>query len=333
MIPALGSNDGLEATLVSVLQNRPRDCEVVVALDRPYADPYELSDEVAFVDVRDGQGLAAMLTAALSHCRAPIVHVLAAGTEVDEGWTDAALEHFCDDRIAAVAPLVSYSREESAVCAAALAYTRGGRRVRVGRQTEPADYRSGEDVLGPTCWAGFYRRDALLRLPRAFDPAVTDGLCDVDVALQLKQAGYRAVVEPQTIVYRSLAAKPEATGFEGGRGAERLFWRNAPAGRWLGSLAAHGFTLLGELFSSRTAGEKLRRFAGRLLALGEVVGYRRHRAALRGVGTPGLQFAVTSTGDRIRIDAAHARPATSSAAKPAETADRLRREDETGRAA
>ena len=43
-----GSIESLESTLVSVLENRPPDCEVLVALAGPYADPYELSGEVRF---------------------------------------------------------------------------------------------------------------------------------------------------------------------------------------------------------------------------------------------------------------------------------------------
>jgi hypothetical protein len=330
VIPALGSTEALEATLVSVLQSRPSDCEIVVALDRAYDDPYQLADEVRFVNVGQTSGLAAMLAATLRHCRAPIVHVLAAGAEVDDGWSDAAVEHFCDDRIAAVAPLLLYSREETNVCSAGLGYGRGGRRVRLGRGEQPGDFRSGDDVLGPTHLAGFYRRDALLRLPQAFDATVTDALFDVDLALQLKRAGYRAVVEPQTIVYRLAAASPEVDAFAVGRGAERLFWRNAPTLGWVGSLAAHPFTMLGELTATRSVGEKLRRVLGRAVALFEVIGYRRHHTALKSVGTPGLQFAVTSTGDRIRFDAPHARSTT--IAKPTPTADR-RSDGETGRAA
>ena len=45
VIPVLGSLDGLEDTLVSVLENRPADCQIVVVLNQPYDDPYDLKDE------------------------------------------------------------------------------------------------------------------------------------------------------------------------------------------------------------------------------------------------------------------------------------------------
>ena len=36
----------LEETILSVLENRPRDCEIIVAHDGSYCDPYQLVDEV-----------------------------------------------------------------------------------------------------------------------------------------------------------------------------------------------------------------------------------------------------------------------------------------------
>lgn len=305
VIPALGSLDALEATLVSVLQNRPSDCEVVVALDREYDDPYELGEEVRFLTARGATTIADALDAVIRLCRAPVVHVLAAGAEVDEGWADAALAHFCDDRIAAVAPLVLRHRNEATVCSAGVDYTCGGQRLRRGCGDELAQHDTSVDVIGPTATAGFYRREALLKLPKAFESRVTDRYLDVDLALQLHAVGYRSVFEPQSIAYRQTATSATTSAFEAGRGAERLFWRNAPTMGTLKSLAAHPFAIARELFDSRTVGAKLAGLAGRVLALAEIVSYRRHHRALNSLGMPGLSYAVTSTGDRVRFDAPH----------------------------
>ena len=40
----------LEETLVSVLQNRPDNSEVLVMHDGTYEDPYDLVDEVRFIE-------------------------------------------------------------------------------------------------------------------------------------------------------------------------------------------------------------------------------------------------------------------------------------------
>ena len=96
VISAAGSVDALEATLVSVLENRPAGCEVLVALTRPYADPYDLKDEVRFLTPPRRTSPVAALNLALASVQSPVVHVLAAGCVVSEGWTNAALSHFAD---------------------------------------------------------------------------------------------------------------------------------------------------------------------------------------------------------------------------------------------
>ena len=88
VISAVGNVQSLEGTLVSVLENRPADCEIVVALNRPYADPYELKGEVRFVTARGAT--VAGINQALAATRAPFVHLLASGCQVTEGWTDEA---------------------------------------------------------------------------------------------------------------------------------------------------------------------------------------------------------------------------------------------------
>jgi len=312
VIPALGSFNALEATLVSVLQNRPTHCEVVVALDRPYADPYQLADEVRFVVVREARSVAEVLDGVVKFCRGAVLHVLTPGVEVEDGWTDAPLEHFFDDRIAAVAPLVLERRDEAVVCAAGVDYSCGGKRWLAGHG-DPADaYDEPIDVLGPTALAAFYQRDALLKLPHAFAAAVTDRWFDVDLALQLKTAGYRAVVEPRSVVYREAAVVPQVSAFATGRGAERLFWRNAPTLGLVRSVLMHPFTIARDLIAAGTAGEKAAAVVGRLTALLDVVAYRRHRSQLRALGTPGLSYVVSTTGDKIRLDGAHPHPAGSS---------------------
>jgi len=330
VIPALDALERLEGTLVSVLQNRPDDCEVVVLLNRPYDDPYQLGDEVRFIVVREGTDTASALEAGLRLCRGEVLHVLAPGAEVEEGWTAAALEHFYDNRVAAVAPLVLQSREEDLVCSVGVEYGIGGSRKRAGCGRSPEEFTRNADVLGPTLVAAFYRRDVLLALPSPFDSSVTDGLLDVDLALQIKAAGYRSIFEPRSLAYRSDAVVREASPLASGRGAERLFWRNAQSIGWVRSLAMHGFTLAGELLARRSLGDKLLRLAGRGIGCCDLISLRRHRRALAAMGRPGLAYAVASTGDRIRIDKAH--PRSVGGAKAPNVVD-MRRDDDSQRAA
>lgn len=331
VIPALDSLNLLEGTLVSVLQNRPDDCEVVVLLNRSYDDPYQLGDEVRFVVVREGTDTASSLEAGLRLCRGEVLHVLAAGAEVAEGWTSAALDHFHDNRVAAVAPLVLQSRdEEDVVCSVGVEYGVGGSRRRRGCGRSAEEFSRNTDVLGPTLVAAFYRRDVLLSLPSPFDSSVTDGLLDVDLALQIKAAGYRSVYEPRSVAYRSEAVVREASPLASGRGAERLFWRNAQSIGWVRSLAMHGFAVAGELLARRSLGDKLLRLAGRGIGCCDLIAFSRHRRALAALGRPGLAYAVSSTGDRIRIDKPH--PRTVGGVKAPSTTE-MHRDDDSQRAA
>ncbi len=66
IISAVGSVESWEGTLVSVLENRPADCEIIVALSQPYADPYDLKDEVRFVAPLGRGSATATINAALA---------------------------------------------------------------------------------------------------------------------------------------------------------------------------------------------------------------------------------------------------------------------------
>lgn len=326
VIPALDSLELLEGTLVSVLQNRPDECELVVLLNRAYDDPYDLGGEVRFVVLPEMNTLGSALRSALELCRGSILHVLSAGVEVEEGWADAALRHFQDNRVAAVAPLVLRSRAEEVVWSCGLEYGAGGTRRRRCCGQSLDQLRSGGDILGPSLYAAFYRTEVLRALPAPFDDRVTAELLDVDVALQLRAAGYRSVVEPRSFTYREAAVLPTATPFAEARGAERLFWRNAPAVGWLRSVVSHPFVIAGEVVRRRSFGAVTLAMLGRLVACLEIFSYGKHHRALAALGTPGLAYTTTSTGDHIRVDAAHPRSAAGGVKAP-KTADHRRDDD------
>ena len=50
IVPLMGDLKRFEDTLVSVLENQPEQSEVVVVLNGPYDDPYDLRSEVKFVE-------------------------------------------------------------------------------------------------------------------------------------------------------------------------------------------------------------------------------------------------------------------------------------------
>jgi hypothetical protein len=278
IIPVVGSTQGLETTLVSVLEKRPADCEILVVLNTPYADPYGLKGEIRFLEAR-GVGLVACATIGIQASGGEIVHLLTAGFEVTDGWADAALRHFRDPTVAAVAPLVRDAADPRRVRSTGIEYHRGGRRA--VRATIPNSPHGKSAVLGATVEAAFYRKSALESLGDGLPSGVGDELADVDLALGLKYAGFRAVFEPQCEILADQLAAGEPRGFRHGLHAERLFLRKLPATGWAPSLALHPFTVAGELLKSLPRGAAFAQLLGRLAAWFSPSDYRLHHVWLR----------------------------------------------------
>jgi hypothetical protein len=276
LIPFLGERDSLETTLASVLQNRPDGSEIIVALGRDYDDPYQLDQEVRFVPARGG--LVDALNEGFRACQAPIIHPLECGATVVEGWVDRALEHFRDGRIASVAPLIVDADAPERVLSAGLEYHCGGACRQRGRGTSAGGAGAiPGDPIGPGIAAGFYRRSALGDGHPVFDLALGPGLAGVDLALRLREAGYRTACEPSSVVLQPRDKAIFFGGFTQARQTERLFWRHVAANGWRGSLGSHGLLVARELACSLPHPRAATQIAGRLLAACEWGHARRQR--------------------------------------------------------
>lgn len=271
VITANGSIESLESTLVSVLENRPADCEVVVALSGPYADPYELAGEVRFVAAEQGSSLQSTIRA-LSSVKAPFVHLLSSGCRVSEGWADRALQRFGDKQVAAVVPLVVRADDEATIFAAGIGYRPGGVRYRVAQDARELDNEALSRIVGPGSFAAFYRKAAVDSV---------GGLCarlnavtaDADLAMSLAAAGYTIVVEPQARLIAGAEVDGHERGFSQGLCAERLFWRHLAATHRWSTIAAHAAVVGWEFLSGLPRPYVLGRLAGR--AMGCVMPSRR----------------------------------------------------------
>ena len=259
----LGDPQQMDDTLLSVLENRPADCEIVVVHNQPYRDPYNLSDEVRFVEAPRAAGLVECLNRGLAASRSPVVHVLACGVEVCPGWADAALRHFDDPGIAAVAAIVLDRDDRGKIVSAGLGYRVEGTAWRLGRHSRPDNVAAcRQDLCGPDTLAAFYRKSAI-ESAGGF-AAWTDGAwAGVDLALRLRQAGFRCALEPQCVAHVRAAADSEPA-FQYGRNAEQFFWRWASSQGWLASLAGHFALLAGLCVISLWRPSGLLQLAGRV---------------------------------------------------------------------
>jgi len=279
VIPCQGGAAEFDATLVSVLQNRPANCEVLVVHTERYDDPYGLAAEVDFQRA-SCHSLAGLINAGLAQARGEIVHVLGCGLEATEGWTAAATAHFDDADVAAVSPLI-VGPDGQSVVAAGVQFTRGGRRKLVTdrRVLQAGAGRLRASVLGPLLTAAFYRRDVLAALD-GLDESIGDELADVEAALSIRALGHLHVCEPAARIVRNVdssSALP-ASGFAAGRAAERLFWRHAASRGAALSLVLHFFAVLSAGLSLRSVAG----LAGRMLAWAEFGSAARYEKKLEG---------------------------------------------------
>jgi len=292
VIPVLGTLNKLEDTLLSVLENRPDDCQVVVVLDEPYDDPYALTDEVTFVRASPGSGLAEQLNLGWGAAAAPIVHVLRCGSEVEPDWAEAAMAPFRDPLVASVAPLVLDRVNPQEVLAAGVDYRpEGATQTLAPRGAPPEAIPPRPGLLGPEAWAGFFRKAAVDRVG-GFSTDVGDRLVGADIGLWLRQAGWRAVLQPRSRVYLDRAALRRPGPFREGWEKERFFWRWAPQAGWGRSLRGHARLLAAEGLSALMRPWLIGRLAGRVVGAVRLAAHRDHWRAVKDV-SPALSGPVT----------------------------------------
>ena len=192
IIPSLGDHLALELTLLSVLENRPAECEIIVCDRSRYTDPYKLDGEVRFVPVEGDTSVAGCFNAALASARGTVVHCLAPGMTIEEGWSDEAVDRI--ENNLSLGALVPRCRDRSGDRQLlGIGCGRGG-----GRQplrTQRAVRRAV--VWGPVAAAGFYRR-AALQLVGGWDRTFVT-YADLELAARLAKSGFACDLVTATV--------------------------------------------------------------------------------------------------------------------------------------
>jgi hypothetical protein len=303
IIPCLGDAAEFDGTLVSVLQHRPADCEVIVVHRLPYDDPYDLGDEVRFLHW-PGNSLVELLNAAIAEAEGDVLHVLACGLEATDHWTSAALDHFEDPGVAAVAPVV-FEAKRQAIASAGIRWTIGGRRREVTdrRVLKPGSGRLRSQIMGPTLVAGFYRREVLAALD-GFEAAMGDELADVACSLALQGLERIAVFVPDSQLVQVSRPLIAARGpLWRGKALERLFWRGAAQRGLATSLAMHGLSALADAVSQGVM-EGVLSFSGRCLAVADLAAGQRYQQTLSTAESRLAELAALRTKRRQRMPVA-----------------------------
>ena len=264
VIPCLGAPTDFDDTLVSVLQNRPADCEVLVVHVQPYDDPYGLRDEVQFVRVTGRPSLVQLMNEGLAAASGEVVHVLGCRLIAVEGWADAAVERFDDPKVAALAPLI-VDAVHGQVTAAGVRYSLAGSRKIVGRGIELKHLRRVEQLkhLGATIEAGFFRREVLEALGGWQESLGV--AADIDLARSLSALELKTVF-PLDCHLHEKAPAPRLGGFAHGRAMERFFWRHAVRNRML-AVIVHTLSVLMDFTLRVPKGDALTTLIGRMVGM------------------------------------------------------------------
>jgi hypothetical protein len=145
---------------------------------------------------------------------------------------------------------------------------------------------------------------------------VGDLNADVDLALTLQYAGYRAVLEPHSIVEATagdlqLAA---AHGLRYGLNSERLFWRTAGVVGWRYAIAAHLLGAATEFAGNLPRVRAFTTLAGRLIGACAMGCHRAHRQWLLDVQRASQSLLRGAKAAHLRVDGPHPSPRATSEA-------------------
>ena len=301
VIPALGHNDLLESGLVSVLEHRPSDSEVLVVLNNIYDDPYNLADEVRFVRAPVGADLLVCLNLGYQSSAGSAIHFLGCGFEVSVGWADGPIARLEDSSVGAVVPVLEQPGALDTGVLAGIAYDPAGRAgIRFGSDTH---WLSETAPLGPIGLASFYSVAALRAVGEVFSSVVGPQWADVDLALRLRAAGYqvqldgtsRIVGDPNSLVH-------VGPGLVRARYAERLYRRHAAAAG--GTALSHLALIAGEAAGSFPRPGCVAQLVGRMLGYVDSLG----KPAVVPASRPSVPATIS---DSQRLDSSHdtAKPA------------------------
>jgi GT2 family glycosyltransferase len=237
VVPAYRRADLLAACLRSLAAHAPPGTEVVVADDSSPGDAVsELAAAFGARHVRLPRrgGFCGAASAGIAAATGEVVELLNDDAEVTAGWAAAALAHFADPAVVAVAPLVM-QHGTTLIDTAGDDYHPGGFARKRGHgvpwDNAPPELRVAGECWGVSAAAGFYRRAALVAaggFPADFGAYFED----VDLSHRLGRLG-TVWYEPASVVWHHLSASygrvpSRRTLMAQSCNEERVWWRNTP---------------------------------------------------------------------------------------------------------
>ncbi|MSR55882.1 MAG: glycosyltransferase family 2 protein [Gemmataceae bacterium] len=238
VIPSHNRTDLLRLCLETVVEFAPERTQVIVVDDgSPEACVSRTAAKFAGVEiVRNPRplGFAKAANRGIASATGDVIELLNDDTQVTANWAQAALKWFTDPTIAAVAPLVLQGPSSDTVPiidSAGDDYDLGGFATKRGHgKRRSAAFAEPREVFGASASSAFYRAD-VLRSVGCFPEEFGAYFEDVDLAWRIRNAGFRAMYEPASVVWHRIGSsyrKSRALIERQSQNEERVFWRNVP---------------------------------------------------------------------------------------------------------
>lgn len=195
IIPYQKDDATLERTILSVLENQPENSEIIVVHDGTYSDPYDLGDELLFVQ-KETANPVSLINAGLVEASAPIVCLLCNGAVVQgDNWADKARIQLLENR-----RLVALSTDVTVMSPANSSPANSSQKADVlgiclsklesqpvfGWHSVQPDHADGG--AAPRLACGFYSRHALMALG-GWNEHVGWEIADIELAMLICRLG------------------------------------------------------------------------------------------------------------------------------------------------
>jgi hypothetical protein len=209
IVPFQRNEAVLETTLLSLLESRTAEEELILVHDGGYSDPYHLGrDEAVVIQAEPGLSLAEQLNLAARAACSPILQVVLPGTTVSGGWAGIAIEPMNDPDVHALSvPILDVASN----------------RVVHGLDQRELPHRrvaaSHRHCGGPILAGTVIRRRTLLRLG-GWSDAVPADLIDLELTLLMQTLGLQtATADNACRLTAEGGLNPTASPFEIGKGS------------------------------------------------------------------------------------------------------------------
>jgi hypothetical protein len=185
IVPHRNNDARLEMTLLSLLENRPEESEIILVHNGSYSNPYQLEDEVLLIAEDQQATTGQLLNAGVMAACSPVVCILTDGVVVAPNWSTSPVDKLISSQCAAVAVAVECGPQQRTGFGIDPRILNGSSAGQSGRVDLT---RRGEGCIGPVLACGFYSRKVLLSLA-GWNEALDDSVADVEVGLLLAALG------------------------------------------------------------------------------------------------------------------------------------------------